>query len=211
MERTIDEKDLMELKKWAKYGKLFSGIIHNLNSPIMGVSGRLELIAFRQPDLKGLDKITTQLNKINEILSSIAFLVEKDMNNNIREMDIKNVMINIDKLFFANMKYKHKMSIETNFENSFMITTKPASLINSVTNIIEEVVEKCDEDTKMTLSYSKQDNYLMISVAVNQSFIVDENGFNFNLAKKFANQISADIFCENNFSDTLVIIKIPLN
>ena len=92
-----------------------------------------------------------------------------------------------------------------------MITTKPASLINSVTNIIEEVVEKCDEDTKMTLSYSKQDNYLMISVAVNQSFIVDENGFNFNLAKKFANQISADIFCENNFSDTLVIIKIPLN
>ena len=211
MGKMIDEKELMDLKKWAKYGKLFSGIIHNLNSPIMGVSGRLELIAFRQPDLKGLDKITAQLDKINEILSSIAFLVEKDMNNDIRDLDIKEVMKNIDKLFFANMKYKHKMSIETNFENSLMIKTKPTSLINSITITMEEVIEKCDDDSKMSLSYLDKDDFIHILLSVNQSFIIDENSFNFILAKEFAEQISGEIICENNFSDTLVTIKIPKN
>ncbi len=211
MGKMIDEKELMDLKKWAKYGKLFSGIIHNLNSPIMGVSGRLELIAFRQPDLKGLDKITAQLDKINEILSSIAFLVEKDMNNDIRDLDIKEVMKNIDKLFFANMKYKHKMSIETNFENSLMIKTKPTSLINSITITMDEVIEKCDDDSKMSLSYLDKDDFIHILLSVNQSFIIDENSFNFILAKEFAEQISGEIICENNFSDTLVTIKIPKN
>ena len=211
MGKMIDEKELMNLKKWAKYGKLFSGIIHNLNSPIMGVSGRLELIGFRQPDLKGLDKITTQLDKINEILSSISFLVEKDMNNDIRELDIKEVMEKIDKLYFANMKYKHKMSVETNFENSLLIKTKPTSLINSITTIIEDVVEKCDDDSKMTLSYNSEDGSINILISVNLAFIIDENGFNFVLAKEFAEQISGKIIVENNFSDTLITIKIPKN
>jgi len=211
MGKMIDEKELMNLKKWAKYGKLFSGIIHNLNSPIMGVSGRLELIGFRQPDLKGLDKITTQLDKINEILSSISFLVEKDMNNDIRELDIKEVMEKIDKLYFANMKYKHKMSVETNFENSLLIKTKPTSLINSITTIIEDVVEKCDDDSKMTLSYNSEDGSINILISVNLAFIIDENGFNFVLAKEFAEQISGKIIVENNFSETLITIKIPKN
>ena len=209
MEKMIDEKELLELKKWAKYGKLFSGIIHNLNSPIMGVSGRLELIAFRQPDLKGLDKISSQLDKINGILSSIAFLVEKDMNNDPRDLDIKDTMINIDKLFFANMKYKHKMSVETNFENSIMMKTKPASLINAITNIIEEVVDKCDDDSNLTLNYKSDNDSVQILISINQAFIIDEAGVNFTLAKMFAEQISGKITCENNFSDTLITIEFP--
>ncbi len=211
MGKMIDEKELMDLKKWAKYGKLFSGIIHNLNSPIMGVSGRLELIAFRQPDLKGLDKITSQIEKINEILSSIAFLVEKDMNNDERDLDLKEVMKNIDKLFFANMKYKHKMSIETNFDDSLMLKTKPTSLINTITNVIEEIVEKCDDDSKMTFNYEEKDGFINVMIAVNQAFIVNEEGSNFLLSKEFAEQISAEVVCENNFSDTLITIKIPKN
>ena len=47
----MTDNKLYELEKWAKYGKLMSGLIHNLNTPLMGLSGRIELLEMKYPDM----------------------------------------------------------------------------------------------------------------------------------------------------------------
>ncbi len=79
---------IAELRVWAKYGKLLSGVIHNLNTPLMGISGRVELLQFKMPDLKGLDQIASQLERINNSLGNLTFMIEKDCGEETTSIDL---------------------------------------------------------------------------------------------------------------------------
>ncbi len=149
---TADASAILEdLRKWAKYGKILSGVIHNLNTPLMGITGRIELISFKMPDLKGLDQITKQLDSINDILSSIAFMVDKDTNVEPLVMDLKELLDKINSFMRANMKYKHRLDVVLNLQESIIIDTIPCYLQNAVVEILENALDLCDDDKTINI------------------------------------------------------------
>ncbi|MCD4652137.1 MAG: hypothetical protein K8S56_10205 [Candidatus Cloacimonetes bacterium] len=151
---------LREHKRWEKYGRLLAGIIHNLNTPLMGISGRLELLEMKMPEEKSIAQLETQLQRVSEIISSISNVLEKDLDNQSAYTDISQQLLNLDQLLHGNMKYKHRLDVSMKIQPYMMAQINPADLLNAVYGIIEQSVELLQTDDKLSI----------------RGFILDEKG-----------------------------------
>ena len=155
---------LEELRRWAKYGRLMSGIIHNLNTPLMGITGRVELIGFKMPDLKGLDQIAKQLQRINDILVPLAFLVDKDMNIERALTDIKDLITKVDRLCYAHMKYKHRINVELELGDGLLAEVYPTGVVNALYEVCMNAAEALPDDGNLLIGAAHITDTIVIRI-----------------------------------------------
>ncbi len=204
----LDQKTLYDLKKWAKYGHLISGIIHNLNTPLMGISGRLELIELKNPDLKGLDQINKQLEHINKTLQSLAYLADKDIVDRVLDVDISDLLEKIDSLLSANMTYKHQMNIEKKF-TSIRKTINVSVFYNEIYNLILYLISISNQED--TLEIKNEDNYVLLKLIKeedNDVYEIDSIIFNENIKEDI--ELLESINIQVDYEVTLEEIEIRL-
>jgi hypothetical protein len=101
--------------KWIKYGKLLAGLIHNLNTPLMGVSGRAELLQMKLGEDKSIANIISQVERLSSMLTAAGYLVDKDLFNKVIESDINLILDNYYNFITADMRYKHHTQHKTEF------------------------------------------------------------------------------------------------
>jgi len=157
-------EQLAALRRWAKYGRLLSGVIHNLNTPLMGITGRVELIGFKMPDLKGLDQITKQLQRINEILVPLASLIDKDQNIERGITDVNDLVQKVDKLLYADMKYKHRLNAELDLNGTLFADIVPSALQNALFEVCMNAVDALPHDANLLLSTNREGDEIIIRV-----------------------------------------------
>ncbi|MCD4828272.1 MAG: HAMP domain-containing histidine kinase [Candidatus Cloacimonetes bacterium] len=157
-------KQLAELRRWAKYGQLLSGIIHNLNTPLMGISGRVELISFKMPDLKGMDQISRQVQRINDILAPLAGLVDKDLNIERSLTDVNHLVCNVDYLCSASMKYKHRLNVELEIEDSLYAEVFASALQNALFEVCMNAADALPNSGNLKLATFAQNDSLFIRI-----------------------------------------------
>ena len=141
-------------EKFIKYGKTLSGLIHNLNTPLMGISGRVELMQMKLGDDKNVVQISTQLDRLNSMLTAVAYLLDKEISNKETKFDLKILLENYFTYLTTDMVFKHKVEKEINLE-SIEVTTNPANLINFIHKVFEQLLSYVEEEVKMTIRNTK--------------------------------------------------------
>ncbi len=214
-----------DLRKWAKYGKLLSGVIHNLNTPLMGITGRVELISFKMPDLKGLEQITRQLDAINDILSALAFMVDKDTNVESMVMDLNELIGKVNGFMRADMKYKHRLDVELDLQDTIIVDTIPCYLQNAIIEIIGHSLSLCDDDNTITIQSRLDGNDALViiqhdgkripEVAISsigtalEDHNQDDPAFNLCLADYYLRKIDARLEVKNTDVGAVYELRIP--
>jgi len=139
-------------EKWTKYGKLLSGLIHNLNTPLMGISGRVELLQMKMGEDKSIKQISTQVEKINSMLTAVGYLVDKDQYDKDIETDIAVFLDNYFNFINADMRYKHQVpSKELNFTPCKLVFN-PSDLLYCLHTVFDYTLDFVDSETNITIS-----------------------------------------------------------
>ena len=167
--KKINEKDIVKLRRKTKFGELLSGIIHNLNTPLMGISGRLELIKFKNPDMKGIDQMSEQLDKINNLLSVTANILEADRSYDLKNVKLSEVVNNMNSLLKANMKYKHKIDVKLELDDDLAVNIMPGYLYNSLYEILDNCIDAVDDDGSIVIKVYKDENNTAVLEVLNDS------------------------------------------
>lgn len=206
----INEDILEDLKKWSKYGILISGIIHNLNTPLMGISGRLELIELKHPDIKGIEQINKQLENINKALQSIAYLADKDNVERIADVDISELVEKIDSLLTANMIYKHQINVEKELE-SVHKTVNISVLYNCIFNLITFIITLANQEDTLFIKNDESSITLeIVKEEDNPELSVDSQDFAIKIQNDIQRLESLNITCETDLSEEQICIKLIL-
>jgi signal transduction histidine kinase len=224
------KKDMTEefemLRAWAKYGRHLPGMIHNLNTPLMGINGRVELLQFKAPELKGLDQIVNQLNRINETLSAVSFLLDKDANHDPMLVDLNDLLLKIDSFMLADMKYKHRINRDKELEDQLLVEIAPAYLVNAVYEILRNSVEALEEEGELLIRSYKGGKMAIIEIIndgpevkpdilerIGEPGLSDKNGhqgFGLHLAIRNLAKISGTLTLSNQDGKVVNRIEIPL-
>ncbi len=212
-----------DLRKWAKYGKLLSGVIHNLNTPLMGITGRVELISFKMPDLKGLDQITRQLDSINDILSALAFMVDKDTNVEPLVMDLNELVGKVHSFMRADMKYKHRLDVNLELQDSIILETIPCYLQNAIVEILGHCLKFCEDDGTIEIRTMLDSGEALVSIqrtgehvsnemieTIPDQYNDNDPAFNLYLAYYFVGKIEARLDVKNIEEGVVYELRIPM-
>ncbi len=156
----IDMNEYLELKKWAKYGHVMAGFIHNLNTPLMGISGRVEIMEIKYPDVKGLDLLTKHVDTITKMLQNTAFFTDKDCNNKDYDTDLSEILNRIDMFMKSHMKYKHHICVELETE-PYRKVINVQSIFNLMYHIINYLLEISEQED--TLKISNKENKIALN------------------------------------------------
>jgi len=125
--------------KYIKYGKLLGGLIHNLNTPLMGCTGRVELLQMKMEDDRNLNQIAIQLDKINAILVASAYILDKDNTDSVTMIDMKPLLENYFTFLYTDMRFKHQVEKEINLEPR-NIAVNPSELVNYLHTLLDYVL-----------------------------------------------------------------------
>ena len=158
--------------KFIKYGKLLSGLIHNLNSPLMGLSGRIELLQMKFDDEKSFNQINTQIDKINDMLTNAAYLLDKDHLDRPIEIDLSKFLENY--FFFLNTdtRFKHQIEKELNFQ-SHLIYINPSDLLNLLHTIIDYLLSFIDDETTIIATNTVEETNPVINITLKRQTDID--------------------------------------
>ena len=150
-------------EKYIKYGKTLSGLIHNLNTPLMGMSGRIELMQMKFGDDKNIIQVSTQLDRINNILTSIAFLLDKEMSNKDSGFDLKTLLDNYFSYLTTDMKFKHKLEKEINI-TPHSINTNGCDVLNFVHAVMSQLLNYVENEAALSITNSIEGNNAIIDI-----------------------------------------------
>ncbi len=190
-----NKKDIVSLYKSSKYGKLISGLIHNLNTPIMGISGRLELIQMKNQEIKGLDKIETQLSRINRILKNVTYIIDVDKNMNDHLVSIREVIEQFDIFYKSNMNYKHRREIKLDVNNNVVADINASILLNVLSLATDYILDHTQDGALITVSLKTEDT----TAGIDMCFKHDSNevppDFKFSETMDFDDNLELKLLC----------------
>ena len=144
-------------EKFIKYGKTLSGLIHNLNTPLMGMSGRIELMQMKFGEDKNVVQISAQLDRINAMLTSMAYLLDNEISNKDNGFDLQKLLENYFTYLTTDMKFKHKIEKNINLV-PHAINTNSSDLLNFVHCILIQLLTHVDDEASITISNSIDGN-----------------------------------------------------
>ncbi len=115
-------------------GSLLGGMVHNLNTPLMWVMGRSQLMEARnenmQPGMsddqvvkaqeknaKDLRSIAEGAEKIDYILKGIGYKIQM-ANEGMTSVELKDYLMHETNFMMGDMRFKHETDTEFDFENS---------------------------------------------------------------------------------------------
>lgn len=152
-------------EKWIKYGKLLSGLIHNLNTPLMGLSGRVELLQMKFDDEKSFKQINTQLDKINNMLMGIAYLLDKEQTSNVSNFMLDKFFENFNAFMATDMRYKHQVEKEITIEPC-NVSVIPQQLIFIVYTVVDYLLDYVNEESTLKISNDLLDTTTIIEISL---------------------------------------------
>jgi hypothetical protein len=151
-----------------------AGFIHNLNTPLMGLSGRIELMEIKYPDLKGFDQLTKHVDTINYMLQSTAYFTDKDTNCKEYDTDIAEFINKFDTFYKSNIKYKHSIFTEKETTEAH-IRINAQKLFNSLYLIVDYLLKISEQDDTLLYTNTEKSLSLKLSRAEESGFNIDSS------------------------------------
>jgi nitrogen-specific signal transduction histidine kinase len=217
--------DYIKFREFAKYVDLIPGFIHNLNTPLMSISGRTELIQFKMPDLKGVDQIITQLDKINDAINAFKYILEKDKSETIATINLTEFVYNLNLFMRLNMKFKHKVNFTFDIDEKISLTISPFILLNVLYEMISHSLNMIDNTGEISFAASSNGNEVEFHLEhtgqqLSQAYldmIRETNDINSStekvagllVAKNLLNTIEGTVDVRTDQNKTVILVTIP--
>ncbi len=122
-------KELMNNRDLHRHLKTLPGFIHNLNSPIMNISGRVELIQFKYPEISASEQILKQIDKVNDIIESLRKILEMGNRSSTKVIDLPPFLETFTKYLNFYLDFKHNIIVNLQSETSAPIKIAPRYLL----------------------------------------------------------------------------------
>jgi hypothetical protein len=153
---------------------LLGGMIHNLNTPLMWIMGRSQLLMARNEiweklrtmsdedflktkdkNTKDLDSITQGTDKIDAILKNLSYKVQMSTEG-FTAIEIRDYLRNEMDFLLADMRFKHETKLELNIDDSRSFYTKLDynALSWAVTSIIGIIISSTSKGRTIRVGFS---------------------------------------------------------
>ncbi len=218
-------KALIRYRELSKYVDLIPGLIHNLNTPLMSISGRMELIKFKNPDFQGVDQVLEQLNKISGMFNVLNTMIKKDKIMINEKIDVSDFVHQLDHFLHFNLSYKHKIELKNDISENLSVETIPFFLLNVLYDILNNSVEAMESGGIIKLKAFREGFHVCFEIirdgskisdelltAVNDNAELDPAGEDMNdllIAKEMINELDGKIEVKNLREGVVYAFTIP--
>jgi PAS domain S-box-containing protein len=142
-ERKLLEKEHEEMQleylsasRMATLGELARGIAHNINNPLAGLFGYLELLAEDHPDDERIRKCVDQCSRISDIARNLAYHGRNTEHTERAPTDLNELISETLALIGASKLYDN-LVIETNFHDPpVMVMVNPGDITQVLLNLL---------------------------------------------------------------------------
>ena len=234
------EKKVQDTKKLASLGNMAAGIAHEINNPLMIISGNL-LILERVIDqlnldqeerykvIRHLEKASNNISRIKNIISSLLAYSRMKSKDNFKKFTIKDFIVNLKKVIDESNEIKC-IQWPVLKESSDTLTADFTLLTQVMTNLIfnawHATRNLAHHEIKIEVSISKDEIDLKVidqGVITNTDII--ENMFNpfyttkpigegtglgLSLSKGIIEMHNGDLYYDDQSPTTAFVVKIPI-
>jgi len=167
-ERKKIEYQAFQAEKLAALGQLSAGIAHEINNPLLVISGRAELLKDERDSqklIKGLDLIDSQVQRIRKLVDAILKFSHKKPAA-FKEVEINEVIEMVLPLICCNALPAAEIKIKKEFEKNIpRINGDPHQLQEVFLNLLINAYQSMPEGGTVTISTSNfRDLYAQVRV-----------------------------------------------
>lgn len=148
----------MKDRELYRHLKTLPGFIHNLNSPIMNISGRIELIQFKYPEIKTSAEIIKQIDKINDIIDNLRTILEMGNKTTAELIDLPGFLEMFTKYLKCYLEFKHNLTVNIQNKTSKPVKIVPKNLIAIFNEIFLHTLNCVDGKAIINVMIVKENN-----------------------------------------------------
>lgn len=160
----IDSEKLVQYREHVKYMTLLPGFIHNINTPLMNISGRIELIGFKNPEVGGLDQIMQQLEKINVMIENLRYMIETEKTEGNTKVDLSELLDNFDQFLHLNMHYKHKIDLNNMIVKGIYVIINPFDAVAVFHEIFDNCIDLMPDGGTITVHAARLKDGIYVTI-----------------------------------------------
>lgn len=164
----------MKDKVLGHVGSLLGGVIHNLNTPLMWIMGRSQLVQARNENLerlkdmpleeilkikeknqKDIESIGQGADKIDQILKAISYKVQM-ASEGVAAVEIKEYLTNELDFLLADMRFKHETKVEININGtrSLYVKINYNALSWAITQTIDAILKATEKGRTLKVGFA---------------------------------------------------------
>ncbi|MBU0518275.1 PAS domain S-box protein [bacterium] len=98
---------LREAQKLSSIGVLASGIAHNLNGPLAVITGYLDLICSKNPDIEEIPLVLNQAERLKDIIANMMAKSRQEKDSRKKPINLNTLLKNELKFLESNLIFKH--------------------------------------------------------------------------------------------------------
>ena len=138
------EEEMKKVEGLALIGELAAGIAHEIRNPMASISGSIQLLkeGLNKNDLdrRLMDIILREINRLNNLVNDFL-LFARPKPSNVREFNLKPLIIESLELFKNSGKWNDQMKVETNFHGNLNLISDPEQIKQVLWNIFLNAIE----------------------------------------------------------------------
>ncbi len=230
---------IIQSDKFAVFGELIQGIVHNINNPMMIVSSRLSMVKSiienmensvdKRRLVKHISNIIASLKKINDIIDSVLLKAKITVEKEEKLVNVNELIKTEMEFFNADLFFKHKVLKEINLaDNVPYIRISQSDFSQVLHNIIKNALDvlKAVPNPKLTVKTLAREGKVIIEIEDNGPGIPDElkekifeqyfttkgshgTGIGLYNARKIIEEYDGELFVENGENGAKFVIILP--
>ncbi len=230
---------IIQSDKFAVFGELIQGIVHNINNPLMIVTSRLSMVKTiiegldesmeKRRLLKHMTNIIASLKKINEIIDSVLMKAKMTVEQEERLININDIIRRELEFFNADLFFKHKVNTRIILEKDLPnVRISQSDFSQVLHNLIKNALDALKSSPTPTLTVQTyfKDGFVVVEIMDNGPGVPDKykdkifeqyfttkgshgTGIGLYNARKIIEEYNGELILEDSKEGARFVIKLP--
>lgn len=167
-DRWEDRPDNLHPERLASLGLLVAGIAHNLNGPLTGVLGTIDLLKIKHPDIADdLDRVSRQGRQLQEMVRMMLHKARIESKGMVGEVNLRRVVDDALEFYKGDPRLKHMVEIELDAPEGLPTFRAVAgdfsyAFTNLLANAVEAMVDS--DEKKLTITLAQEGDEILLKV-----------------------------------------------
>ena len=105
-------------KKWIFQGRAYPGLIHNINGPLGTLTGRIELLQYKYPDIPELEEVLRVGFRLQNIMENVSFKVVNEKSEELGKINLNRFLREEITFLNSDLFFKHQVEKVQEFSNN---------------------------------------------------------------------------------------------
>ncbi len=119
-------------KKYIFQGKAFPGLIHNINGPLGTLTGRVELLQYKYPDITELEEVIRVGFRLQNILENVSFKIVNEKSTELGKINLNRFLREEITFLNSDLFFKHQVEKVPEYSNNIPEFYAEYSLLSGI-------------------------------------------------------------------------------